>query len=237
MRNKIVAVLGWKYEPKWMIDEFKKNMSWVDDFAILDCRGRNELWMHEGEYRMKLREMAAKKNADWILIASADERYEKNAGKIIRPLVDDNKNKAIYEFNLREMFTPNSYRKYGYWEKYRQRLYPLLPDQRIAYQSIQCPSMPQNVDYKIKSVDINIYHLKMIEAENRLMRDKVYKELDKTNEFQGIGYDYLADDYGCVLEEIPKGREYSPKYRKYKFKVPKKYLTLEQKCPMCGNIK
>lgn len=230
---KIVACLGWKYEPQWMIDDFKKNMSWVDDFAILDCRGRDELWIHEGEYRLKLREMAAKKKADWILIASADERYEKNAGDTIRPLVEDNKNKVIYEFNLREMFTPTHYRTDGIWEKYRRRLYPLLPNQTVSYQPIQCPSMPQNADYRIEKVDVNIYHLKMIEPENRIMRTRVFKELDKTNEFQGVGYDYLADDYGAVLEKIPKGREYLPKYRKYIFKVPKKFLTLKQICPMC----
>jgi hypothetical protein len=39
-----------------------------------------------------------------------------------------------------------------------------------------------------------------------------------------VGYDYLDDEDGLELQEIPGGREFSPKYKKWKFKVPKKYL-------------
>lgn len=56
--TKLVAGCGWKYEPEWMIEDMKKNMPWVDEFVILDCRKRDELWMHEGQYRLIIREMA-----------------------------------------------------------------------------------------------------------------------------------------------------------------------------------
>lgn len=227
MKNKIVACLGWKYEPKWLIDELKENLSWVDDFAIVDCRDRDELWIHEGEYRQLQRKLAKEKGADWVLITSADERWEKNAGEIIRPLVDDNKNKVIYEMNLRELYTPTAFRWDGIWaNKLRRRIYPLLSGQTMKYQSIQCSSVPQDPDYQVKYIDVNIYHLKMIEPQNRVLRARVFNVLDPTKEFQPIGYDYLADEHGILLKDIMEGREYYPKYKKYEFVVPSRYLAL-----------
>lgn len=232
---KIVACLGWKYESKQMIKDFKENMAWVDDFAILDCRSRDELWIHEGEYRRILREMASEKQADYILIASADERYEKNAGNIIRPIVDMN-HEELYDFPLRELWEPNKYRIDGIWgNKRRIRLWKYLPDANYAYQPIQCPSFPQNSGRHIQTIDVNIYHLKTIEPENRRLRASVFKQLDPTNKYQPIGYDYLCDNFGLQLEEIPEGREYSPPYKKYVYKIPKKYLD-EYRCVACGRV-
>lgn len=226
MANKLVACFGWKYEPEWLVEELKENLKdWVDDFAILDCRKRDELWIHEGEYRLKLRELAKQKGADWILITSPDERWEKDAGKIIRPYIDGNKDRVIYDFDLREMYSPTEYRIDGIWgQKNRYRLFPLLENQLFTYQPIQCNSYPQEPGYEVKHLDVNIYHLKMIEPQNRRLRVEVFKKLDPDNKYQGIGYDYLQDDYGAILESIPKGREYSPSYRPYYFEVPRRYL-------------
>jgi hypothetical protein len=226
-RNKLVAIMGWRYEPEWMVREMHHNLlPWVDDFAVLDDRGRKDLWRHEGEYRRKLRSKARKMKADWVLVTSPDERWEKNAGEVIRPLIDDNKRKVIYQFNLKEMWDPYHYRVDGIWgRKVRRRLYPLLPNQKMAYQSIQCPSFPQNEDYKVEHVDVNIYHLKMMSRENRRMRAKVFKKLDEDNKFQGIGYDYLADERGVELEAVLKDREFFPKVtQEYKFEVPEHLL-------------
>jgi hypothetical protein len=224
--NKLVALLGWKYEPSWMVSELKENLKgWVDDFCILDCRGRDELWIHEGEYRAKLRQMAKEKKADWAMFTSPDERWEKDAGKIIRPMIDNNKDRKILEPILRELYTPNQYRIDGIWAgKYRRRIWPLLDGLTYKYQRIQCPSPPENPEFEVVNIPVNIYHLKMIEPENRKLRAEIFKKLDPTNEFQWCGYDYLANDDGMVLEEIPKGKEYYPKYRKYIFKVPENYL-------------
>ena len=223
--NKLVAVCGQKYEPDWMVEDMKKNMPWVDEFCILDCRKRDELWIHEGQYRLILREMARKKKADWILICSPDERFEKGAGETIRPLLKEENYNKFFEFNLWEMYHPKWYRIDGIWgEKKRRRLYHLDDGQVMKYRPIQCPSMPVENGYEIVSVDVNIYHLKMIEPENRKLRTEVFKKLDPENKYQGIGYDYLDDETEALMARIPRGRMYYPKYRTYKFKVPDKYL-------------
>lgn len=216
---KVVATFGIKYEPDWLVHELMKNLSWVDDFAIVDCRKRKELWIHEGEYRRLQRKEARAKGADWILTTSPDERWEKDAWQKIAPLIDGHKDRVIFQFMLREMYTPDTYRTDGIWgQKLRPRLYPMLPGQKILNRRIQCPSYPQNSDYHIEDVDVNIYHLKMIEVENRRKRAEMFNLLDPTRKYQGVGYDYLMDEEAAEFEKIPEGREYTPKYRKYIFK-------------------
>lgn len=225
-KNKLVALFGIKYEPEWMVDELIKNLEgWVDDFAIFDSRDRDELWIHEGEYRKILRAKAYAMNADWVLITSPDERWEENAGDLIRPHVDGYRSKKILEFNLRELYTPTSYRVDGIWgEKVRRRMFPLLPNQKFVYKSIQCPSFPQGADYRIVPVNANIYHTKMIDPDNRKLRADVFNKLDPTMKHQSVGYDYLNDEEGLVLKDIEDGRGYQPAYRPFKFDVPEKYL-------------
>lgn len=225
-KNKLVACFGFRYDKELVPDLIKNLEGWVDDFAILDDTGHNKLWRHEGQYRRILRKMAREKGADWILITSPDERWEKNAGDKIRPLIDDNKRKVIYNFNLREMWDEYHYRTDGIWgKKKRRRLYPLLPGQIIMNTPIQCSSFPKNEDYRVEDVDVNIYHLKMMLRENRKLRARVFSKLDPRNEHQNIGYDYLDDERELELTAVLKDREFFPKVtKKYKFEVPDKYL-------------
>lgn len=63
---------------------------------------------------------------------------------------------------------------------------------------------------ELRVVDFNLYHLKMLTPERRLARRDLYNHLDPDRRFQAIGYDYLADDTGLVLECVPEGRDYDP---------------------------
>jgi hypothetical protein len=246
---RIVATFGWKYEPKWLIDDLKKNLWWVDDFAIIDCRHRtDELWIDEGEYRRLQRAECERLGADWVLVTSADERWEDRAPDVIRPLVDGIKRRTIFRFPLREMWTPTEYRVDAIWgRKTRPRLYPLLPGQQMSQKRIQASPVPFAGGYHTPLVDLNIYHLKMIEPENRVTRAEVFEALDPQYEHQtrngkkskrrrrldpeGLldqhGYHYLHVEDGLQLESIPDGRGYSPPYTKrYVFKVPKRLLSV-----------
>lgn len=223
-KSKLVAMCGWKYEPEWMIEDMKENLSWVDDFAIFDCRDRDELWIHEGEYRLILREMAREMKADWVLVCAPDERYEKNAGSIIRPYIDWHNEDKVYSFKMRELFNPMWYRIDGIWQNnQRHRLYPLKDYQKMSFCPIQSPPIPVE-QMEIIELDVNIYHLKMIEAGNRKLRTEVFEKLDPEHKYQPIGYDYLNNEREAIMERIIKDREYTPPYRKYVFEVPKKYL-------------
>lgn len=248
--TRLVAVFGIKYEPAWLVRDLKENLApWVDDFAVVDCRSRrDELWIHEGRYRKLQRGAAIEAKADWVLVTSPDERWEDGAGDIIRPLIDGHKDKVIFNFPLREMWTPTAYRTDKLWgRKRRARLFPLLPNQRTSRSRIQAGPAPiGDGTYARETLDANIYHLKMIEPENRVMRAEVFEALDPDYHFQsrdpsrltarrkeldpeGVliehGYHYLHNEDGLELEEIPEGRGFSPPYdRPYIFDVPPRLL-------------
>ncbi|MDX8451038.1 hypothetical protein, partial [Mesorhizobium captivum] len=44
----------------------------------------------------------------------------------------------------------------------------------------------------------------------RAARRDLYNLLDPDRRLQQVGYDYLADETGAVLEAIPPGRDYFP---------------------------
>lgn len=246
---KLVAVFGWKYEPEWLIDDLKENLSsWVDDFAIVDCRDRtDELWINEAEYRLLQRQACFEKEADWVLVTSADERWEDRAGEVIRPMIEKNKRDTVYKFPLREMWSPTEYRVDKLWgRKMRSRLYPLIEGQLMSQRPIQAGPIPIRPALRPHVLDVNIYHLKMIEPENRVERAYVFEALDPNYEMQirdpkkltrlrrdldpenvliEHGYHYLYNEDGLKLKPIPAGREFSPPYTKpYVFEVPPHFL-------------
>jgi len=244
------------------VEDCVANLSpWVDDFAILDDTKHDRLWRNESEYRYLIRNLAIKKKADYLLITSPDERWEKNAGTIIRQAIEFeqhpkrpltrkefflkyhtyylppaefkypgseffyNNPNIIYTFDLRELWTPRTYRIDGIWgKKKRPRLFAIKPGQVFDKSPIQCKSYPINAGYTFCHLPVNIYHLKMINPSNRKLRAEVFTKLDPNLKYQSIGYDYLFDETGLQLEQIPKGRGYSPRYKEYTFTVPKEYL-------------
>jgi hypothetical protein len=228
-KHKLVAIFGHRYEPMWMVKQAVKNLKpIVDDFAILDDRGHDKLWRHEGEYRKILRNMALDKGATWLLVTSPDERWEVSATHKIWSEINKGRREIVLGGQLREMWTPNKYRIDGIWgRKARYRIFPISKNQDGIFENhhIQSPCYPTK--YPLLKLDLNIYHLKMIGLKNRIMRAKVFKKLDPDNSRQDIGYDYLYQEEGMELESIPRGREYYPSYRKWTFKVPERYLDGE----------
>lgn len=238
---RIIVTYGIKYEPQWLVDEMRENLSWCDGFAEVDCRSRtHEMWIDEREYRQLQREACAKLDADWVLVTSPDERWEKSAEMFIRKVVEMNR-RRIYYFPLREMWSPNEYRVDGIWgRKTRPRLYPFLPGQRMTRKPIQSAPVPIDKGYKRRLLrQVNLYHLKMIEPESRRSRALAYEALDPNyrwgkkersklaridpeGKFNDLGYHYLYDETGLRLETIPEGRGFEPAYtRRYVFRMPK----------------
>jgi hypothetical protein len=59
---------------------------------------------------------------------------------------------------------------------------------------------------------VNVYHLRMIDEERRVQRRDFYNRIDPEGAYQSIGYDYMTDETGLVVEEIPEGRGFHPAY-------------------------
>lgn len=243
MVKRLFVVAGQKYEPDWLVDDMRSNMSWADRVCIVDTRSRTkEYWIHEGQYRQLQRQeliRAGIKAGDWVLVTSPDERLEKNAEERIRDFIDRPQNgSAVGVLKLWEMFTPNEYRTDGIWgRKVRPRLYMFAKNQKFANRRIQTRPTPIG-NYRNVVLPVNLYHLKMIEPENRIARAEAYKKtdpryhyqsrnsgafakIDQEGKFKRLGYDYLSDIEGMVLETIPAGREYTPPYTKPYYFEPK----------------
>jgi len=215
---KIIAVFSYRYD-KELVPGLLDNISWVDDVVSIDDTDNKKLWVNEKEMRMKLKKMAIEKGADWILEIDPDERLEKNAENVFRALTK-HKSKIVFEINLRELYEPNMYRIDGIWgRKKRRKLHPVYSGQEYKDKDIHFSGFPINKEYQVIPLDINLYHLKMIEPKNRKLRAKIFKKLDPSNKYQAIGYDYLADETCIKLKKIPVGRAYLPEYKKWEFKI------------------
>lgn len=211
-RPKLVAAYAFRYDAPLVPDMRKNIEGFVDDFVEWDDRKNEAKWYHEGETRLALIEQAKAKGADWIIAIDPDERFEKNAGRVIRAAIKE-KRKLVYYFKYRELYTPDSYRVDGVWgEKLRYTLFPVYPGQEFHNYKVHSPWHPINTDYGREALDVNLYHLKMIDPKNRVARKKLYQELDPEKGIQKTGYDYLDDESGLTLEKIPAGREYYPPY-------------------------
>jgi len=191
-KPRLILVYSFRYDANLVPDLIKNTKNFVDDYVFWDDRNNNHKWYHEGKIRRSLIKMAIQKGADWIIAADPDERFEKNAGKKIWKIINDNNNrKRVYGFRFRELWKPNYYRYDGIWgEKIRYNLFPVLPGQKYMNLRIHSGWFPINEDYEFIQTDINLYHLKMIDKKNREDRKNLYKKIDKGNKIQGIGYDY-----------------------------------------------
>ena len=61
---------------------------------------------------------------------------------------------------------------------------------------------------EFEMLDYNIYHLKMLEHEDRVKRAELYEKLDPEHKMQSIGYAYLIDCYGIDLFQISEEKKY-----------------------------
>jgi len=205
--SKVIATFSYRHD-KHLVPGLLRNISWVDDYIAHDDTKNTGIWFNEREVRLELRQRAIDAGADWILEIDPDERFERRAGDVFRALTQY-KYKAIFQFNLKELYLRDEYRVDGIWDrKKRLSLYPVFMGQEHKDKEVHFHSFPINKDYQIIPLDINLYHLKMIDSNERVKRMEIFKKLDPDNKLQNMGYDYLADETNMVLEKIPKGRGY-----------------------------
>jgi hypothetical protein len=198
----IVAGFAFRYEPDWMVDQLKENLAWVDGFAVFDGRQAIEPWEKRTGRNEAIWSTAREMGATWILHTAPDERWEPDAATKIADALASHP-RGRFAFPLREMWTPTAYRSDGAWgKKYRVRVSRLDDPGRATFY-----------------VDSNIYHLKMIEPENRAERQRVHTAYN-TWDNRSKGFAYMTDERGLRLTEVPPDRLYTPGYRPYRFSVP-----------------
>jgi hypothetical protein len=212
-RPRVFAVFSFRYDHHLVPDLIQNILPMVDGWVAFDDRAAASGYSNEPTRHLRLVERARALGADWILAIDPDERLESRATSEIPALVAD-KQRIIWGFRLRELYSPSEYRVDGIWgRKAVERLFPLFEGQVFSDRELHGPKYPIEPGYAIRQSDLNLYHLKMITRERRIARRDLYRHLDPDNRYQTIGYDYLADDSGAVFETIPPERMYAPPYR------------------------
>ena len=211
----IVAVFSFRYDAQLVPDLLENIRPLVDGWVSWDDRGSQEAFSTDTERRHALIEAAHAAGARWVLAVDPDERFEVGIASRVRSMVRVPA-QVCWTFELRELYRPTAYRIDGIWGRKRQkRLFPVFDAQFPIKERLSLASKPLHDSwlpgvYATLNSGLNLYHLKMIEPARRVARSQLYNALDPGHVYQSIGYDYLADDTGAVLEDIPKGRHYLP---------------------------
>jgi len=216
MAPRIVAVYSRRWEPQWMVDELKENLSWVDAIIEYDDRDRpkEDLWCDEAQRYRWFHKKAGELDATFVLGTAPDERWDRTSPRQIRQAMS-RYGRAYFSFRVYELYTPTQYRTDGNWARHaQQRIYrwdekQQFPDGKLHH-AIVPPPLP---DQYVRSLPPIIYHLKHIEPQNRIRRYEMFKQLDANEQYcNHEGYDYLIDEQHIRLEDIPT--PYYPPYTK-----------------------
>ncbi len=237
-RPRILALLAFRNELRYLPDYFASVRPLVDGFVALDdgsTDGSAELVAAQPEVLKLLRrparpdhlwDDAANHRAlveaswayapDWLLGLDADERLE--AGFRARAEVEidraEREQHRAYRLHVREIWDdPLHYRADGLWGgKSSARFFAARRDHEFHDQRLHCHWAPLNSrsDGDFPQADLYLYHLRMLHAEDRAERQARYEELDPLGTFQAIGYGYMTQEEGLRLERIAAEREYRP---------------------------
>ncbi|MCT2577167.1 hypothetical protein P3C33_07875 [Mesorhizobium sp. P16.1] len=209
-RQRIVAIFSYRYDAHLVPDLLANLDVIVDGWIAYDDRSADAVFSNEPQRRRALIAAAYEAGADWLLAIDPDERLEDAVASRIGQLTSGSRRNA-WGFRLREMYTPASYRIDGVWgQKMQHRLFPAYHPDLSRSQGLHEAWFPEDLRFKLRDSGLNLYHLKMIEPKRRVARRDLYNHLDPEQRLQQIGYDYLTDESGAVLEAIPAGRDYFP---------------------------
>ncbi len=207
----MLALFSFRYDAHLVPDLIANIRSMVDGWVAYDDRSATELMTNEIRRRLLLLDAARGLGADWVLLLDPDERIEREGDERIRQITSQPKKPAIWGFRLREMYAPNwSVERWDLEAETPVQLFPLLDGQVFPDKPLHSAFYPREREYERRRTGLNLYHLKMITRDRRVARRDLYKHLDPNAVYQTIGYDYLAEDDGAVLEKIKKRRQFMP---------------------------
>src|SRR5262245_5572084 len=204
-RPLVLAVFSYRYDAELVPDLLANIAPAVDGWVAFDDRDATDVFSSEPRRRRLLIERASELGATWVLGIDPDERLERGAATCIRALTRE-RQRIVWEFNLREMFTPTAYRVDGIWgAKMQGRLFPVFDGPLCSEKPLHGSWCVPPAGYAVFPAGLNLYHLKMVSARQRQARRGLYRHLDPDNRFQAAGYDYLVDEEGAAHEQIPSG--------------------------------
>ncbi|CAN1562370.1 Glycosyltransferase 2-like [Paracoccaceae bacterium] len=208
----VIAVFSYRYEAHLVPDFIANIRPFITGYVAWDDRAATTELTSEPERRNRLLAEARKMGARWILAADPDERIEDSLAERLPGLLAQGEGN-LWTFTNREMFTPDSYRIDGLWRgKRRLTLFPAAAIGKDLDKALHGEWIASRDGFQLRDAETNYYHFRMATPARRRLRRDLYATADPTRKYQAVGYDYLDDDRGMVLEKIPQGREFSPPF-------------------------
>ena len=206
----IVALFSYRYDAALVPALLENLCPLVHAWISWDDRQATASLSAEPDRRDMLLAAARRIGADWILAIDPDERLETGLRDSIRAMTAPGI-QTIWTFTLREMYGPDQYRVDGVWgRKTQSRLFPCAIAQTAAGAALHGHWFANTSGLVLQKSGYDLYHLRMATQARRQHRRDTYAAADPERRHQAIGYDYLADDRGMVLEPIPVGRGFLP---------------------------
>ncbi|MBO9467753.1 tetratricopeptide repeat protein [Tropicibacter sp. R15_0] len=208
----VIAAFSFRHDAH-LVDGLLENIgAAIHGYVAWDDREADplDLFSDETTRQSALFNAAQSLGADWIFAVDPDERFEDGLADKIGPMTKEF-GPVLWTFECREMFSSDSYRTDGLWGlRQRIRLYPCLPGMEPDQQRFHGSWTGNGLGLRQRQSGLNFYHLRMATPLRRKLRRDLYATLDADRRNQALGYDYLDDERGQVLETIPSDRSFSP---------------------------
>jgi len=235
---RILALLAFRNEMAYLPGYFENVAPHVDGIVALDdgsvdgsgdfvaaqpgvlelirLPARSDHRWDEPRNQRLLIEAALRHKADWLLAHDADQRLERGfRRRALREIARaDREGHHAYALRFLELWDrPDSYRDDGMWGRKRMAsLFRARTDHIFNDRALHGAWAPADAreNGAFPHADLIVYHLRMIDPEDRRKRHERYVTIDPANRWQAMGYDYLIDERGCRLRRLPRGRGYEP---------------------------
>lgn len=171
-------------------------------------------WDEVGNHR-RLVDAARAHGATWIVALDADERLEFGFRDRAERVIRRASLLGIKAVAIRccELWGDSDHvRTDGIWGRKRvARLFRALPDHRYDPRELHGHKAPLQARWwgRYPPSDLLLYHLRMIEPDDRAARRLRYETLDPGARYQpGLGYAYLTDEVGLQLTPVSAKRRF-----------------------------
>jgi glycosyltransferase involved in cell wall biosynthesis len=175
-------------------------------------------WDERGN-QMALIQAGRRHGAAWFLCVDADERLERAFAIRGRELMReaDAEGIHVYSMQLRDLWGDRRhYRCDGMWGSgIRNRFFRNNPaHRRFDPRPLHRVWLPLELVSSLatchRHTELNLYHLRLIAAEDRAARVARYQALDPDQLYQEVPYACFADEAGLRVQEVPPERDFLP---------------------------
>jgi hypothetical protein len=208
----VLALFSYRYDAHLVPDLLENLRPGIHGYVAWDDRSAEAALTDEPARRTRLITAARDLGASWLLTADPDERLERGFADVLPSLIAQGR-RFVWAFRTCEMFDPGHFRVDGPWGGKQKVVFCPIEAGRIdASAALHGSIVGDGAGFALRDARINLYHLRMALPARRQLRRDLYAAADPERRFQAMGYDYLADERGMVLQPLTADRDFLPPF-------------------------